>query len=167
MFIFLGLRLSRKEKSKFPGFRITLLTNVSGFISRAWCKTIVTSYIKWGSYSSFTPNPRSELASSFCKWLNASSCEPAIRDICNIQVQCLASIMTRLIAAIILRWIYCLVKRTMCTTSCFAQNKLCLTTCYCKISVRYMDCSSDIITIFNLKVFLNTCAIEMTFLVIL
>ena len=26
--------------------------------SRAWCKTIVTSYIKWGSYNSFAPSPR-------------------------------------------------------------------------------------------------------------
>jgi len=28
------------------------------FISRAWCKPIVTSYIKWGSYNSFAPSPR-------------------------------------------------------------------------------------------------------------
>jgi len=27
-------------------------------ILRAWCKTIVTSYIKWGSYNSFAPCPR-------------------------------------------------------------------------------------------------------------
>jgi len=27
-------------------------------ISRAWCKTIVTSYINWGSYHSFAPSPR-------------------------------------------------------------------------------------------------------------
>jgi len=25
---------------------------------RAWCKTIVTPYIKWGSYNSFAPSPR-------------------------------------------------------------------------------------------------------------
>ena len=27
-------------------------------ITRAWCKTIVTSYIKSGSYNSFAPSPR-------------------------------------------------------------------------------------------------------------
>jgi len=26
-------------------------------IRRAWCKTIVTPYIKWGSYNSFAPSP--------------------------------------------------------------------------------------------------------------
>jgi len=26
--------------------------------SRAWCKTIVTPYITWGSYNSFAPSPR-------------------------------------------------------------------------------------------------------------
>jgi len=31
---------------------------IEGHISRAWCKTIVTSYIKWGSYNSFAPSPR-------------------------------------------------------------------------------------------------------------
>ena len=27
------------------------------YITRAWCKTIVTPYIKWGSYNSFAPIP--------------------------------------------------------------------------------------------------------------
>jgi len=33
------------------------LNDVHG-IPRAWCKTIVTSYIKWGIYNSFAPSPR-------------------------------------------------------------------------------------------------------------
>jgi len=34
-------------------------------ISRAWCKTIVTSYIKWGSYNSFAPSPRFVLSQRY------------------------------------------------------------------------------------------------------
>jgi len=32
--------------------------NLLNSISRAWCKTIVTPYIKWGSYNNFAPSPR-------------------------------------------------------------------------------------------------------------
>ena len=36
-------------------------------LSRAWCKTIVTSYIKWGSYNSFALSPRYSFWPSFLK----------------------------------------------------------------------------------------------------
>jgi len=36
------------------------------YISRAWCKTIVTSYIKWGSYNSFAPSPRYRVRGCMC-----------------------------------------------------------------------------------------------------
>jgi len=34
------------------------LNKINNCVSRAWCKTIVTPYIKWGSYNSFAPSPR-------------------------------------------------------------------------------------------------------------
>ena len=33
-------------------------------MSRAWCKTIVTSYIKWGSYNSFASRPQCILSTA-------------------------------------------------------------------------------------------------------
>ena len=38
-------------------------------MSRAWCKTIVTPYIKWGSYNSFAPSPRCALWDIIFDWI--------------------------------------------------------------------------------------------------
>jgi len=42
---------------RFNLYKCRLIRTLNS-ISRAWCKTIVTLYIKWGSYNSFVPSPR-------------------------------------------------------------------------------------------------------------
>ena len=58
-----------------------LLESEVGDILRAWCKTIVTSCIKWGSYNSFAPSP------GYGKWSkHLTRYDIKLSDIYNIDI---------------------------------------------------------------------------------
>jgi len=53
-----ALKIHHPYEMVYTMYIVSLLTKLTISISRAWCKTIVTPYIKWGSYNSFAPSPR-------------------------------------------------------------------------------------------------------------